>query len=379
MVMLRADSAARPGLREVLTDRGTRRWGLGAIVALGWLVTIGVELYSIYPGVAERVIGTALIALFGLCFLLTPPITYLLPAGLRLLGPLGLFALSFTLFPLLGFGVCSVWTYVGVAAAMTLVRMKWVVLFVIVLAGLSVLFEFLDGARGVGVYALPLVVASISLMMAAFARQILAVAQLRATQHELATLAVAEERSRVARDLHDILGHSLTVVTVKAELAARLIDTDPAAAKREIEDVEDLARGALADVRSTVAGFRGVSVAAELANARSALAAAGIRASLPGAVDQVPASSRELFGWVVREGVTNVVRHSGATQASVALAPDSVEVTDDGSGPSKTASDGNGLAGLRERVEAAGGRMTIGRSQSGGFRLAVSLSAPVPA
>ncbi len=377
MVMFRADDAPRPGLRDVLADRGTRRWMLGAVLALGWLASIVVELYSIHPGIPERIIGVVLVAVFGLCFLITTPITHLLPSRRRFLGPLALFALSFSLFPLLGFGVASVWTYVGVTAAMTLARMKWVVFFVIALGGLGVLFEYLDGLRGQGLYTLPLVVASISLMMAAFSRLILAVEQLRATQHELARLAVEEERGRVARDLHDILGHSLTVVTVKAELAGRLIDSDQEAAKREIADVEALARGALADVRSTVAGFRGVSVASELVNARSALDAAGIRATLPGAVDDVPTDARELFGWVVREGVTNVVRHSGATSANISLAPQSVEVTDDGRGPcaesDSAAVDGIGLAGLRERVEAAGGQMTVGRSPSGGFRLAVTV------
>ena len=113
-------------------------------------------------------------------------------------------------------------------------------------------------------------------MMAAFGRVITSMNQLRATQHELARLAVDRERERVARDMHDILGHSLTVITVKAELAGRLVDTDPEAASREIADVEDLARGALADVRSTVSGYRGISLGSEIASARTALAYAGI-------------------------------------------------------------------------------------------------------
>ena len=156
-------------------------------------------------------------------------------------------------------------------------------------------------------------------MMAAFARTTAAMNQLRATQAQLEELAVERERGRVARDIHDILGHSLTVITVKSELAGRLVEADPARAKAEIAEVEALARGALADVRATVAGVRGVTVSGELAAARSALAAAGIAAELPSSTDTVPAERRELAGWVVREGVTNVLRHSAASVCRITL------------------------------------------------------------
>jgi two-component system sensor histidine kinase DesK len=210
--------------------------------------------------------------------------------------------------------------------------------------------------------------------MAAFAKQIQSRIQLVATQQELARVAVEQERNRVARDMHDILGHSLTVITVKAELAGRLMDTDPRRAAREIAEVEELARGALADVRSTVAGYRGISVVSELANARSALEAAGIRAELPGSVDDIPSGYRELFGWALREGITNVVRHSQATSCEVRLGPSFVEVSDDGRGPTENvSSSGTGLAGLRERVQDAGGSLAVGRAASGGFLLRVSL------
>ena len=362
----------RPSLAGVLSARGSRRWYAGGSIALLWLVTVGVELWTAYPQAGTRVATTALLVLFGAVFVLTPPLSGLVPPRLRLLPALGLLALSFTLFPWIGFEVSSLWTYVGVAAAMSFVRFRSLVVFVVLLAGVALWFQYLAAVPPETVYFAPLIILSISLMMAAFGRQIAAIQQLRATQRELALLAVEEERSRVARDLHDILGHSLTVITVKAELAGRLVETDPARAAAEIADVEDLARGALADVRSTVSGFRGVSIATELAGARVALESAGIRASVPGTADVVPADARELFGWVVREGVTNVVRHSGATEATIRLAADSVEVSDDGLGPTDAASDGTGLAGLRERVDAAGASLTVGRSESGGFRLAVT-------
>ncbi|MEV8146717.1 histidine kinase [Arthrobacter sp. NPDC080073] len=179
--------------------------------------------------------------------------------------------------------------------------------------------------------------------------------------------------------MHDILGHSLTVIAVKAELAGRMLDTVPGdypardRAAAEISAVQDLARGALADVRATVAGYRGVNVLAELAVARTALESAGIDAELPGTVEQVPARHRELFGWVLREGVTNVVRHSGAARCRVRLTASSVLVEDDGVGPASGGRSGNGLAGIRERVVAAGGTVSVGPSDLGGFRLAVQV------
>lgn len=200
-------------------------------------------------------------------------------------------------------------------------------------------------------------------------------AELLAAQAEIRRLAVAEERARAARDLHDILGHSLTVIAVKAELAGRLLEIDPGRAAGEVSDLERLAREALSDVRQTVGAYRELSLAAELASARSALAAAGIEAELPGVDDEVPAANRELFGWAVREGVTNVVRHSGARRCVIRVGADRVEVADDGRGPVETAGvTGHGLRGLRERADQVGGQLTVGRSEGGkGFLLRVSV------
>ncbi|NAZ82605.1 hypothetical protein GTR02_12320 [Kineococcus sp. R8] len=200
--------------------------------------------------------------------------------------------------------------------------------------------------------------------------------ELAVAQQDLARLAVAEERGRFSRDLHDLLGHSLTVITLKAELAGRLLELDPARAATEVADVERLARTALADVRSALEGFREVTVATELAAAGQALAAAGVEAHLPGAVDEVAEETSELFGWVVREGVTNVVRHSGARHCWIELTASSVAVCDDGTGPRPGAGDGHGIGGLADRVQRAGGALTVGRSAQGGFRLGVSLGPP---
>ena len=158
-------------------------------------------------------------------------------------------------------------------------------------------------------------------------------AQLAAAQEEIARLVRAEERSRFGRDLHDILGHSLTVVAVKAELAGRLARTAPERAEAEIADMEHIAREALADVRAAAAGYREVTIASELASARTALTAACIEADLPAGLAHVPQGKQEIFGWAIREGVTNVIRHSGATHCSIRVAGHEVEITDDGRGP----------------------------------------------
>ncbi len=194
--------------------------------------------------------------------------------------------------------------------------------------------------------------------------------ELREAREELATMAVTAERERMARDLHDVLGHSLTTITVKAGLARRLLERDePARAAAEVADVERLGRQALADVRATVSANRVTSLAAELAGAREALRAAEITADLPSAVDDVPTERQQPFAYVVREGVTNVIRHSGAGTCTIRLAPDSVEVVDDGVGGPTGAPPGNGISGLRERLAAVGGTVQCGPLPDGGFRL----------
>ena len=207
--------------------------------------------------------------------------------------------------------------------------------------------------------------------------------QLLAAREELATLAVLDERNRIARDLHDILGHSLSVVALKSELARRLIPTDPERAATEIGDVERVAREALASVRETVSGYRQPSLAVELAGARSALAAAGIEGRVEPPPDGLPPAVDALLAWAVREGVTNVVRHSRAERVEIRVERDrdtaAVEVVDDGRGPSgHVATDedsppGSGLAGLRERVAGLGGRVEAAPLPSGGFRLVVTV------
>ena len=201
-------------------------------------------------------------------------------------------------------------------------------------------------------------------------RMVRANSELRAAREELARLAVTADRERMARDLHDVLGHSLTTITVKAGLARRLLERgEDGRAAVEVTDVERLGRQALADVRATVSANRATSLAAELAGAREALRAAQIDADLPHAVDDVSADRQQVFAYVVREGVTNTIRHSGASTCTIRLTPCSVEVLDDGVGSPPDNAPGTGIHGLGERLAAVGGRVEAGPVPGGGFRL----------
>ena len=199
----------------------------------------------------------------------------------------------------------------------------------------------------------------------------------------------SQQRETVARDVHDVLGHSLTVVAVKTELARRLLATDPDRAAAELDDVLTLARESLAEVRATVGGLRVPALSAQLASARTALDAAGIAARVPGpdAAERVPTAHREVLAWCLREAVTNVVRHSGAQRCTVTLEPGRLVVTDDGVGSDGGAggraaernggTPGTGLVGLRDRVEQAGGTLSLVPNRPGharpGARLEVRL------
>ena len=171
-------------------------------------------------------------------------------------------------------------------------------------------------------------------------------------------LALVSQREELGRDVHDILGHSLTVLTLKAEVARRLIERDPAASSRELDEVITLARGALADVRSTVTRLRSPDLVSQVEATRTALSAARIRVDVTGSAQDIPERQRVVLAWALREATTNVVRHAHATHVTVHLAPGMLRVSDDGVG---LAGDkpGNGLEGLRSRIEQEGGCLTM--------------------
>jgi two-component system, NarL family, sensor histidine kinase DesK len=207
--------------------------------------------------------------------------------------------------------------------------------------------------------------------------------QLRTAREEITRLAVMTERLRIARDLHDLLGHNLSLITLKSELAGRLIGVAPERAAAEISDVENVARTTLQEVREAVSAYRQPTLKSELHAAQEILAAAGIAYRYDGnesMIDALPTNIEAVLSWTVREGVTNVIRHSRAHQCTIRVTRDAheigIEVIDDGAGVSSIKSSenqGNGLRGLAERVETLGGRCEASSRVSGGFRLAVSV------
>jgi len=184
-------------------------------------------------------------------------------------------------------------------------------------------------------------------------------AKLRMAQEEVERLAKTTERERIARDLHDLLGHTLSLITLKSELAGKLIAQDPERAGREIREVERISREALREVRTAVAGYRSAGVAAELEGARQALASAGVKLEYFAAPVELQPDQEAVLALALREAVTNVIRHAAAHTCRIALeqtaAEVRLEVRDDGRGGS--APEGIGLASMRERVEALGGRL----------------------
>jgi two-component system sensor histidine kinase DesK len=208
------------------------------------------------------------------------------------------------------------------------------------------------------------------------------IADLTEARERLAESAVAEERLRFSRDLHDLLGHTLSVIVVKAEAIRRLLRLDVRAAEAHAGDIETIGRKALTEVREAVTGYRSVSYREELANARAALSAAGIRLSVSQLPSGLSASVDSLLGWIVREGTTNVLRHADAQRCTISITVTSdeeavrIDVADDGTATKATLPLvlGSGLLGLRERVQALGGELLASPTDSG-FRLSASLPA----
>ena len=352
--------------------RGWQRWLFPGI----WLV----YLTQTASGVAKHshgaaaVLGYAIILVFGAVYLITLPWT--LAAELRqyLLG-LGsmvvLLAVECVLAHQDAFAMC---VYIGVVCIAGLGR--WGAAGVMLCTVVGVFTPDLVPSWHSGPdWTFAFTMAAVSLAMYGFFTILQSNRELSAARTEVARLAAENERSRIARDLHDLLGHSLTTITVKAGLAKRLVERDPARAAQEIGEVEELTRTTLADVRAAVSGYREITLPGELATASEVLRAAGISTQIPRAVDAVPAGHREVFAWVVREGVTNVIRHSRAQNCAITVGPDWLEIVDDGRGGGDTC--GTGLRGLRERVAAAGGTVMAGGGLTGGWTLRVELPADV--
>jgi two-component system, NarL family, sensor histidine kinase DesK len=357
--------------RQRLWQRGWRRYVFPGL----WLIYLGQTGYGVQQHSSgwAALAGYAIIAAFAVCYLVA------LSAGWTGMtrrfwslyaATLVLTALELPLAHQDAFVFC---VYIAVLTVAAGTRFTFQIV-VALAVGTLVIPSFVPSWHDKLEYQAALTVVLVSLAMYGFFAIIRSNIQLAAARAEVARLAAENERSRIARDLHDLLGHSLTTITVKAGLARRLATRDPERAAEEIAEVEVLSRRSLADVRAAVSGYRDVTLTGELASAREVLTASGVTPELPGAVDAVDPRLSELFGWVVREGITNVVRHSRAQRCTVTIGTNWIEIVDDGRGGS--GGPGNGLTGLRERVEAVGGTVQAGGSPQG-WRLRVDVPEPV--
>jgi two-component system, NarL family, sensor histidine kinase DesK len=374
------DAAAVRGRR---LPRGGRLFG--PLLGLLWLAyPIGALLAS-DPSFARLVFALGGTALFVGVFLwliwlrepLLPGVAGASEFRARRAAVLSLVALTLALALVYGNEWFTLFFFTNVAAGLMLpgrdARMA--------IVGSAVLLVVFGRASGLGwpdIGQAVLATSALGLLFTVFAHNLATVAELRAAREEIARLAVSEERLRFARDLHDLLGHSISLITLKSELAQRLLPAYPERAAREARDIEGVARRALREVREAVADYRQPALRAELAGAREMLEAAGIMCRVEDETGVLPGAADAVLAWAVREGVTNVIRHSRARCCRIGLSQRGeearVEVSDDGPSPihSEVAA-GSGLSGLSERVAASGGDIEAGLMPGGGFRLRVSL------
>src|SRR5262245_19596787 len=269
----------------------------------------------------------------------------------------------------------ALFVYFVAAAGMRLPARAAVVVTVVTALGAGIA-GLVHGDSHSAVAATVLTIVSIGVLMTAFGRLARANRELRATRDELARLAVSEERLRIARDVHDLLGHSLSVIALKSELARKLIERDPSRAAAELDDIQSVSRTALAEVREVVQGYRQLGLSQALDTARVALAAAGIGCDVAQTAVTLPTDVDAVLAWAVREGTTNVIRHSQALHCAIRVDADAdsaaVEIEDDGTA-APSLDRGSGLIGLRERAERVRGELEAGARPGGGFRLRLTV------
>lgn len=382
--------AMAPGVSDADIAVGRKRWYGGATFGLLWQSLLVVAIWTNGGSLESRVVASVALGVVYAVYMIVPELLWRRSLGGRLV-IVGGFAVLCGLL-LVPVGPVAVWSWLLLASLVGFVSVRvWIAVVVvlwIVAAQLAVSgWTGWEAAANSGILFAPLVTLSVGASMVLFGRQRQTEERLDVANDELTRLAVVEERARFSRDLHDVLGHSLTVVTMKSELAGRLVDIDPERAKAEIADIERLSREALQGLRQAVSGYREADLDAELVSARAALDAAGVRATLPADGSVVARDVRSLFAWALREGVTNVVRHAAASTARVTLTRTSLTVEDDGTGaladgagaaggPAAggvvAALGGNGLRGMRERAEAVGATLETGTSDLGGFLLRVT-------
>jgi two-component system sensor histidine kinase DesK len=328
-----------------------------------WLVFLVypiIETLSVTESATVTALGLGLLAAFGVVYMLG--FGWLSDRPWLVFG--GLAVLAVATIPIIGIEAIALTPYLGVYSALQLPA-PWWPRTTIVVALVPVLSVLSDSGFPAFFFLMvwPIIIGMVLVRVFTEGEQ-------RAHESR-AVLALVAERERVARDVHDVLGHSLTALSIKAELAGRLLDVDPERARAELASIQETARQALSEVRATVGGLRASNLEAELDAAPRVLVDAGIETTVLGEVADTDPRHRALLAWVLREAVTNVVRHAGARSVVIELGQRGLSVTDDGAGISRP--EGNGLRGMRERVADAGGTLTVHDAQPG-TRVAVDLS-----
>lgn len=264
--------------------------------------------------------------------------------------------ISAALLFVLGGTSLSVWAAVLSSAALAaLVDLRWST----AAAGVVLVVVAISGGGLAAAVAVGFVVVMMAVTVRLSMWLLRIVTELDATRDAAAALSVAEERLRFSRDLHDVVGRALSAIAVKSELAATLARRGDDRAADQMDEVRDLAQDSMTDARELVRGYRTVDAASELVGARSLLSAAGIRTDLVGTVADIPEGAAEQAAWVLREGVTNILRHSHASFCRIEFDVDTIRIVNDGPNPVSASGDGTGLNGLRERLTAVGGNLTV--------------------
>ncbi len=367
--LLEGDFPMGPG------SRGPGRW-LGPLIGLAWLAIPMADLFASKPASWELALAFLALGAFGSLYVFQVARRGDAPRA-QLVFLVGLLVLAAALTLALGTSWSVLFAYAAAAAGVRLPP-RWNGLAVIGILALTVGCLLVVGADGSALLAISGSVFGVGALFVMFGGLVRANEALREARAELAELAVAEERVRFARDLHDLLGHDLSLIALKAELAGRLLPERVVEAAAEVDEIKRLTRASLRQVREAVAGYRRPTLGSELAGARVAMEAAGIDVSVddPGATLEPEVES--VLAWAVREGATNVIRHSAARRAAIRVVPGlataSVEIADDGSA-TPGGEPGHGLDGLRERAGSVGGTLEAGGLPEGGFRLRVSVPA----
>jgi two-component system sensor histidine kinase DesK len=326
---------------------------LGHAAAKEWIIT----------GIASFVF----VALYFAVFWVKPPVTYLV---LIAMAGMGIGLANFNQGSSVFIIFCSSFIpWIAGTARRALIALA---ILIVVLAADAVFFH-----APVGFWATSMVVAlGVAGSNIHFAEKSRADAKLRMAQEEIEHLAKVAERERIARDLHDVLGHTLSLIIVKSTLAGKLIDRHPEKAKDEIADIEKASRDAMAEIRSTLRGYTSYKISEEIQRAKSTLASAGILAESDTVEVTMSPAQESVVALIVREAVTNVVRHSHARTCRLKLTTHNgscvLSVEDDGRGGIQE--EGNGLRGMRERIEALGG--TFVRDTTSGTKLKFEFPLP---